>query len=393
MHTPNLQLLFRRPEGVAAPATTKGAPMRPLFDFNIIPDGDVSILLGERYLNRGDGAVIVSTSGMGKSAMCIQSATELALNRGPFGIQGNGPLKSLIIQSEDSDGDIAEVAYSLKHVLQLTPTQIQEVNDRVKVVNDRVNRGQRFISALRKHIEEFKPDLVWINPLQAFIDGDVTDAKDLGTFLREGLNSLNQPAAFGYVIVHHTTKPATGKERGERLWHEVMYDMAGGAEIINWARAILSLRATPQEGEFNLVLAKRGRRAGVTKKTPQGAGFILEPVTIIPLKHAQGHIEVPGLKKGIPKIYWEARTTPDVVPETKGSKGGRATKHHFSDVVSIFPKKDSNGLALNELHRLVQSNIPISRPSLPNILKRWAEEGDVEILRPEGQPMRYRAAL
>lgn len=382
-------------EKVAGPAPEPLAltKLRSIFDFGVVADGDASILLGERYLNRGDGMVIVSTSGMGKSAMCVQGATELALNRGPFGIQGNGPLKSLIVQSEDSDGDIGEVAHSIKTVLELTPQQITEVNSRVKVVCDRINRGARFIAALKLLIVEFKPDLVWINPLQAFIDGDVTDSKDLGAFLREGLNSLNSPPSFGYIIIHHTTKPATGKERAERQWHEVMYDMAGGAEIINWARAILSLRATPTEGEFNLVLAKRGRRAGVTKKVPNGVGFILEPVTTIPLKHAKGHIDVPGHKRGIPKIYWEPREADATQAPEPQKRGGRPAKYLFEYYADKFPAVTSQGLPLAQLSRHLSQTLPIKPDALFHALRRWKEEGHVESIPDPGKEDRYRRSF
>ena len=372
--------------------TTPTLKPRSLFDFRIAIDGDPSILLGDRYLNRGDGAVVVSSSGMGKSAIAIQMAVELTLQKGPFGIHGNGKLRCLIVQSEDSDGDVAEVAHSMRTVLQLTDEQVAEVNERVKVVTDRVNRGPRFIAALRKLIADFKPDLVFINPLQAFIDGDVTDSRDLGTFLREGLNSLNEPATFAYILIHHTTKPATGKERSERLWHEVMYDMAGGAEIINWARAILSLRATPKEGEFNLVLAKRGRRAGVTRQVPQGVGFVLEPVTTIPLKHSTGRIEVPGMKRGVPVIYWLPRETADEAAEPKERIGGRGVKFEFHDYETVFPKKESEGLPLMQLISYCQQNGPVSKSSFPGVLKRWEQEGFIEIIRPENGPMRYRRA-
>lgn len=367
---------------------------RPLFTFQLAKDNDASILLGERYLNRGDGAVISSTSGMGKSAIAIQMATELALNRGPFGVQGNGPLRSLIVQSEDSDGDVAEVAYSIRHVLGLSDTQVAEVNSRVHVICDRVNRGHRFILALKKEIDLFKPDLVWINPLQAFIDGDVTDSKDLGSFLREGLNSLNQPARFAYIIIHHTTKPATGKDRSERLWHEVMYDMAGGAEIINWARAIISLRATPTEGEFNLVLAKRGRRAGVTKKVPQGTGWRLEPVTTIPLKHATGRIDVEGIKRGLPIIFWEPRenTHPPAIPDQSRHTGGRPEKYVFKDYRSIFPKKTDPGISYQQAFNACHSNGPIPPGTFRGVLERWEEQMEIEVIRPETGPFRYRSA-
>lgn len=392
------ELIVRARDDLARIATTAPAQTdsRPIFSYEIPPDGHASILLGKRYLNRGDSAVLVSTSGMGKSAMAIQMAIELALNRGPFGIQGNGSLSSLIVQSEDSDGDIGEVALSIKHELNLAADQIAAVDSKVFVHTERVARGPAFIKVLKALIARHRPDLVWINPLQAFIQGDVTDSKDLGEFLREQLNSLNQPPAFGYMVVHHTTKPATGKERAQRLWHEVMYDMAGGAEIINWARAIISLRAAENEGEFNLVLAKRGKRAGVTRKVPQGTGWRLEPLTTIPLKHCSGFIDVPGVAGGIAKIFWEPREVDAEAPKERPPQrqaGGRPEKYSFEDYANVFPKHTSDGLPISVLQRTLSPNKPISQGVLHNCLKRWAEQGHVEIIAEEGRPMVYRKAL
>ncbi len=369
------------------------SPLISLTDFSVPDRSDRSVLLGNRYLNRGDGAVIVGTSGMGKSSMSIQMATLFALGRPAFGVPCNGPMTSLIIQSEDSDGDIGEMWLSIMHTLKLSDKQITQVRERVKIQSERVRRGDQFIAQLRKTVAKVKPDLVWINPLQAFMDGDVTDSRDLGKFLREGLNGIN-PAQFGYIIIHHTTKPATGKDKTDRLWHEVMYDMAGGAEIINWARAILSLRAAPKEGDFNLILAKRGRRAGVTKEVDQGAGKRIEPSTTVPLRHAKGFIPAAecGLERDLPIIFWEERE-PDVAPETGNSKGGRPPKHEFKDYRNIFPQKNSPGMELAPLHRALMVNKEISKAALHHALQRWAEEGLVEVIQPEGKPTRYRMGL
>ncbi len=368
-------------------------PLVSITDFTVPKEGDESVLLGNRYLNRGDGAILVGTSGMGKSSMSIQMAILFALGRPAFGIPCNGPLRSLIVQSEDSAGDIAEIWASIIFTLQLTEKEIKLVRERVKIQTERVLRGTRFIAQLRRTIGKFKPDLVWLNPLQAFIDGDVTDSQDLGRFLREGLNGIN-PSAFGYIIVHHTTKPATGKDKAERLWHEVMYDMAGGAEIINWARAILSLRAATKEGEFNLVLAKRGRRAGVTKEVDQGAGKRLEPAMTIPLKHAQGFIPaaVVGLKKDLPVIFWEPRDGDPELANGDDSES-RQSHHDYMDYRNIFPTRTSEGLDLAKLHRLLNTNKNIQKNALYSALQQWEGEGFVEVIRPEGKPMRYRAAI
>ncbi len=372
---------------LAGPAP-KGLPQRKPSEFRLLPANDSSSLLGNRYLNRGDGLVLSGPSGCGKSSMQTQMAARWALGKDFHGIKPAQSIRSLIIQSEDSDGDIAEVWASLHHVLAHTPAEVQALDERVRIVTDRVNRGQAFIAALKAHVAEFKPDLVWINPLQAFIDGDVTQSKDIGKFLREGLNGLNDPAKFGYALVHHTTKPATGKDRHERLWHEVMYDMAGGAEIINWARAILSLRPLENPGEFSLRLAKRGRRAGVTKEVEQGAGTRQEPVTEIGIRHSQGH-----LQQGHPIIYWEAMELPDK-EEKKGKSTGREEKYLFTDFRSVLPKKSEPGRPFNQILQACHNQAGgIPRGSLQSVLKRWQRGGDIQFITPESGPTLFRCAL
>lgn len=387
MHVPSLDLLFKRPDGVAPPVSALQHAARPIFSLTVPSLDDPNSILGNRYLNRGDGAVLTSSSGMGKSAMAIQMAVRWSLEMDAFGIKPARALRILYIQSEDSDGDVAEVTASIAHVLKLTPEQIAQVDARFVIVTDRTNRGAKFLHQLKLHIAAHKPDLVIINPLQAFVDGDITDSQDLGAFLREGLNALNEPAQFAYLLVHHTTKPSTGKDRQDRLWHEQMYDMAGGAEIINWARAILSLKATEEEGNFNLILAKRGRRAGVTREVEHGAAMRLEPVTKIPLRHAQGH-----LPSGQPLIYWEGRE-PDAPKREKEQTGGREPTHNFSDYWPAFPKKGDVPLPLNQLHRQLEQQRPIRKDVLFRALKRWAADGEVEVVSVPGKHDHYRARL
>lgn len=370
------------PEPPRAPPT----PGRRPSEFSIPTPRDPSILLGNRYLNRGDALILSGSSGIGKSSISLQAVAEWATGQPFFGIKPNGALRSLIIQSEDSDGDVAEVWHSILHARKFDAAQLKALDANIQIVTDRVNRGNDFLHALRRHVDAFKPDLVWLNPLQAFSDCDITESKDLGRFLRGGLNGLN-PNLFGYVIVHHTTKPATGKDRAERLWHEVMYDMAGGAELINWARGIISLRPEATVGDFTLHLAKRGRRAGVVTQSEDGFGTLV-PVTAIPVRHATGSYQHNG---GIyPLIFWEPRTpTPAAEPST--AKGGRPSKYSWSQYRDVFPPHSSPGLDLSKLERALLVNGKIERKSLHDVCCRWRDEGVVEIIEGiEGQPRRYR---
>jgi hypothetical protein len=387
-------LLERAEKGedvATAPAAIPVQSQRTPSSFLLTPDDDSSVLLGNRFLNRGDGGILVGSSGMGKSSASIQMSVSWALGLPFMGIKSNGALKILIIQSEDSDGDIAEVMLSMRHMLKLTEAQVTQVDQNIRIVCDRVSRGKAFIAALKAHIKEFQPDLVIINPLQAFIDGDVTESRDLGQFLREGLNGLND-GKFGYLLIHHTTKPATGRDKNERQWHEVMYDMAGGAELINWARFVMSLRAAPTPCDFNLVLAKRGRRAGVTREVPQGTGTREEIVTTIPLRHAQGSIEVPNRRRPVAIIFWEEREPDQKAEDT--AKMGRPEKYSFNDYRNVFPSKDSRGKPLNEIYTALMANgFSGQKKNLPVTLKRWSDQGDIEVIQINGEVTRYRATL
>jgi hypothetical protein len=342
---------------------------RSIASFGVPPETDDSVLLGNRYLNRGDGALFVSTSGMGKSSSSIQAAVTWGVGQPFFGIKPNGPLRSLIVQAEDSDGDVGEVWVSVAASLNLTPKETELASKNVTIVTERVRRGSAFIAALRGWVRDLKPDLVWINPLLAFIDGDVNDAKDTGKFLREGLNGLNEPPTFAYIVIHHTTKPPSGKDKkAGRAWNEIMYDMAGSADLTNWARAIISLRPTPTQGEFELVLAKRGRRAGVTREVEHGMGTRLETVTTIPLKHAEGTIPVPGRSRPMPRIFWEYREPSEEVSPAP-QKGGRPKTYSFAQFADVIPADASQGLGFNAMFRKAATACGISKGAFDELIR------------------------
>ena len=159
-------------------------PAEPLPDFGIPDENDPSVLLGDRYLNRGDSLVLSGTSGMGKNSIDLQMAVCWAICREFQGVRPNGPLRSLVIRSEDERGDIAEVWVSLKHSMKLSDADLVAVRERVLVVTERVRRGQGFIDELRRLIGKHRPDLVHIDtfryPLTATSPRPATSATSCG---------------------------------------------------------------------------------------------------------------------------------------------------------------------------------------------------------------------
>jgi hypothetical protein len=369
-------------------------PVIPLPDFRIPAKGDDRTLLGSnRYLSRGDSLIIVSSSGMGKSSILLQAATLFALGRPFFGIACPKPRRTLILQAEDSDGDVAEVWCSIMVKMQLSPAEIAQVRSNVFIVREKVNRGAAFIHKMRLLAQRLQVDFVGINPLQNYVEGDITDKKVVGDFLYDGLNRANEGDMWAYLIVHHTTKPATGQNAKQtRNWNEVMYDMAGASTLIDWARAIMILKATKKEGEFNLQLAKRGKRAGVLKVV----GNVYEPTTTIPLKHASGSIEVDVpeiikelvngkevartvmVKQTLPTIYWEARETADEPEKPKREKkeGSHANElYPDEEVVSYFPVSTEEPIGYTPLAKDAKVGCGIGSSAFAQRIKRLMSNG------------------
>src|SRR5206468_2700274 len=64
------------------------------------------------------------------------------------------------------------------------------------------------------------------------------------------------------VVVHHTNKPPTGKEKPDWSAGDFAYLGGGSAEWANWARAVLGLRSLGSHDVFELRAGKRGGRLG-----------------------------------------------------------------------------------------------------------------------------------
>lgn len=359
--------------------------VRSVVDVVMPKEDDDSTLIGDRYICRGSQCITVSGAGMGKSSFSIQEAMTFALGLPHLGMLPKRPLTSLMVQAEDDDGDVGEVVESVKDSLKpdgnpMTAEQLEQIRKRVFIVSDNKTRGEAFLRKLAALVDQVKPDLVYINPLHAYMDGDVKDAESIGRFCREGLNNVNRDNRFAYMVIHHTTKPPSEKVK-EKAWNEVMYDMAGSAELINWARAVRIIKAEKTEGDFTLYLAKRGKRANVLTESASGAGY--EITTKVPIKHATGTVKVAGRRRPIARIFWEPREeTEQPKPEgtrTRGGEMGRPKKANHGELCYCFPSSDSEALTLSSIQRAACDLTGISRRSFYNARSDLMEAGLVTV--------------
>jgi RecA-family ATPase len=276
---------------------------------NFKEDADITQLLGKRWICRGGSALWVGSSGLGKSVLCLQAAITWAAGRDLFGISPHGkPLKSLIVQAENDEGDVAEALQGILKALDLTAEELDRVKQNIVIVRDCTSTGERFVDRMRRLAEKHKPDLAWVDPLLAFIGGDLSSQETAGGFLRNLLNPLALSGGFAWMLMHHTPKPT--RDGSGYQGHDKAYSGFGSSELTNWARAVLMLSPCGQDDHgtytYKLEVTKRGKRSGLRPGFTANDLIATKTQPLVHLKHADKGMawfeaEAPEKKKPGPK--------------------------------------------------------------------------------------------
>jgi hypothetical protein len=236
-------------------------PLKPITAFKRPEPNDPSELIKFRFLCRGRGIILIGPSGVGKSTLSTQLAISWGAGKGCLGLNPTGPLKSLIIQAEDDAGDIGDMAQSVLQGLKIEPGSADEqwVTKNVMMPERAFSAGDKFIKELDAVMTEFKPDIVWINPVLSFLGGDANSQKDVSHFLRNGLSPVLEKHNAGCVLVHHTAKPP--KDKAKQGWSggDFQYAGLGSVEWAGWARGALII--VTNRNSADVYTLRAGKRA------------------------------------------------------------------------------------------------------------------------------------
>lgn len=234
----------------------------PLIDFLDRPPDPMDTLLGDRFLCREGSLLLVGPSGIGKSSASAQMDLCWSLGLDAFGIKPARPLRILQIQAENDEGDLHEMVSGCAGELRLTPDEREACRSNLVTLTEKARTAERFIKeVLALKLEKHRPDIVRIDPLLAYLGADPIDTARLSEFCRNWINPLLEKYRCACIINHHTPKTIN---RDTSNWRasDWMYSGAGGAELTNWARAILVIEPTNNPAAFRFIAAKRGRRVG-----------------------------------------------------------------------------------------------------------------------------------
>jgi len=315
---------------------------------------DPTQLLGKRWICRGGSALWVGSSGLGKSVLCMQAAITWAIAESFFGINphGNG-LKSLIIQAENDEGDVAESIQGVFKAMNLTEKQKALVMANVTIVRDCTSTGEKFVDRVRRLVEKHKPDLVWIDPLLAFIGGDLSSQETASAFLRNMLNPLSLSAGFAWMLIHHTPKPV--REGNGYQGADKAYSGFGSSELTNWARSVLTLAPCGDDADgkriYRLEVTKRGKRSNLNSKG------------IIAQNSVQPHVNLRHSDVGLAWIEADE-------PERK-TAGRPEIVVNFED----YKKAISKGISAGDLQSYIRNKSKVGHTKSRDLTAAWEQEG------------------
>lgn len=365
-----------QPRFVPRPLFGEDEP-KPITAYTYPADDDPNILLGkDDYLGKGGGMLFVSHAGAGKSSWIMDACMCWALGEPWMGIKSSGEIKSLIIQAEDSDRYIGKVVSSFSHARRLTPEKKAMLARNCRIIRLKGVSGPTFLTQLKRLTTEFPSDIVVINPIYIYTDGDIGRSEFAQPFLM-GLDAINKDEKFAYILVHHTGKPASKGKDGKRAdvedWESV-YMGFGSSYLANWPRCSALLEPTPnQPGRYVIKLGKGGYNAGVTRLVDHEGVQRKEPTTRIHLKHSTDKMEVNGQSK--PVYYWEPDEAPPPEPKDEIIKGGRPKKYTFGQFVDIFPTAPEQAMTRQELFKYATDLASIPDASFRNLLYEAVDDG------------------
>lgn len=258
-------------------------------------------LLGYRFLCTECPWLIIAASGVGKSVLAMQMAILFATGRDLWKLKPHKARKVVLIQAENNFLDLVEPAQSITRILGLSETEKADLRKNFRVISDDTHSGEGFVRLLSSICDRYKPEIVIVDPLMAYIGGEISKQEVCTKFFRNGINPVIHRHNIGLIVLHHTGKPRSKDLKNFEQNTDLEYLGIGSSDITNWARAVSIIMPSQHDKNiYEFKHVKRGKRTGS------------EPV--IYLKQGRNHKD----------IFWYLSEKPEKVVKTQKGDGKRS---------------------------------------------------------------------
>lgn len=137
----------------------------------------------------------------------MQMAILFATGRDLWKLKPHKARKVVLIQAENNFLDLVEPAQSITRILGLSETEKADLRKNFRVISDDTHSGEGFVRLLSSICERYKPEIVIVDPLMAYIGGEISKQEVCTKFFRNGINPVIHRYNIGLIVLHHTGKP------------------------------------------------------------------------------------------------------------------------------------------------------------------------------------------
>lgn len=245
--------------GVSAGSGIGGFPLYSLQDLQSYEPDPNDYIAGDGFFRRGAGCLLIGGTGVGKSVLVMQVAVSIAGGLPVLGqIAVREPRRVLYVQAEnDADTLKRNLCASCGHL----GADKALVESNLGIAHVYCCAGKEFTDWLADAAADTNPDLIIIDPYQAFV-GDV-EMNSSSSFLGwiQPIDRILFERGCALLLVAHESKSGQSGYKANPL-HGV-YSATGTSALANWVRSSWELSTVGSGTQrFSLKMSKNPERTG-----------------------------------------------------------------------------------------------------------------------------------
>lgn len=214
------------------------------------PENAPDEIIKFRFWNKHRPLFIIGQPGIGKSSFGVQLAVHMCLGIDCLDFLIN-PLRRriVVLQKEDDEADMSQVKEGVLNHMDLSEEELDWIDSNLLFLRCR----EDFLIAGPQICDYYKPDIILLNPLTSFYEGELNCNSEVGRWTNAVDNTITHPYGVGLMVVHHCPKirkDATGEI-------DPVFSGLGAQRWAAWPMANIVLKPTKQNDKIQVIIGKR----------------------------------------------------------------------------------------------------------------------------------------